>query len=234
MSYYKTKVVQWLLSCTIIKKNTAIVKCSMTVYFCCIWCVYLPFLFPIGSTLNSCNLQRCQIHTFQFLSNSRFRFLPYKQHGSIREISYCILLSSNRSQCRNPVDSKSTNLTLNTSNLVDEGFSIILGSRSYCVYIFTHHHHHTVLLDLVGVLHTFFHCSLFTHLFFFHTLFFCHFFPGIICYLNFFLSFQKILEITLSVLQPFKQIFTKRLQTFCSFSEEIHWKVSGRGVRDCA
>lgn len=58
-------------------------------------------------------MQRCQIHTFQFVCFLFFQtqdsdFCLTKHHGSIREISYCIILSS--SQCRNPVDSKSTKL----------------------------------------------------------------------------------------------------------------------------
>ncbi len=83
MSYYTTKVVQWLFSYTTTKKTNHCCCHMLTVHFCCIWCVQLPFLFSIGSTLNSCNLQKVP-NTHISVSNSRFRFLPYKHHGSIK------------------------------------------------------------------------------------------------------------------------------------------------------
>lgn len=90
--------------------------------------------------------------------------------------------------------------------MVDEGFSIILGSRSYSVSIFMaghHHRHHTEPTDLEGVLHIFLsffisnldlHSPLLSFVIFLHHVHYLYFY---------FLSFQKVLETTLSVRQPF-------------------------------
>lgn len=128
--------------------------------------------------------------------------------------------------------------------MVDKGFSSILGSRSYCVNIFMADPPHLLPLlpygtpwpcrslaffptfsPILHLTHIFTHTQIFYSFCFFwhHTHYLC--FP--------FLS-KKYLKSHHLFCSLLKQISIKRLQTFCSFSGEIHWRVSGRGVRDCA
>lgn len=85
----------------------------LTVYFLLYLMCVVAFL--ISDWINLKQLQLAKVPNTHisvrfclFFQTQDSDFCLTKHHGSIREISYCIILSS--SQCRNPVDSKSTKL----------------------------------------------------------------------------------------------------------------------------